>query len=183
MISEQNKNNTLTLNRKTNDKEVTKKCEANDFLKQRPWLNINGSFKSDEEISLLGKNWSSATWNEYLDANIGKLNDDEMVFFPYMDSETILDGSNLLNMLNSVNEYPALKQALKLSLKKLTPKESNVIKMRYWDNKSYKEIATIMKVSPNTVKKFRQRAIEKLRKLLPSKEFRNQVKHLESKKN
>jgi hypothetical protein len=53
-----------------------------------PWLNEDGTKKTDAEIAQLGQSWSAQIWNEYLDSNTGTLRDDNLIFVSRVTDET-----------------------------------------------------------------------------------------------
>ncbi|PIQ68568.1 MAG: hypothetical protein COV91_03505 [Candidatus Taylorbacteria bacterium CG11_big_fil_rev_8_21_14_0_20_46_11] len=163
----------LTLKEKRGDVGVTNQSQTSTKLKTPPWLNDNGSFKSDEEIKDLGKNWSAETWNSYLNTNIGEIEEDkDLVFFPFVDTETMNFGAELLHSLRSQDVYENLPEAFEFALTYLSDRQAQVIRMRYLKEMSQEEIAEKLGVGLNSIKSFRQRGLKKLREVLPSEEFR-----------
>ena len=147
-----------------------------------PWCNKDGSFKSDEEIAELGKTWDSNTWEDYLKASVGTIEDLRLCFFPDMDTEFILERSAVLHILKNHKEYDGMEKVLLLALEKLTAKEKAVIECSFWQGMEDKEVAKALEIGHGTVRVHKSCAIKKLRKLLPSKSFRIYLKHLKNNK-
>lgn len=168
------KTHPLTLKQKRGDDGVTNKSPVRSKLKLSPWLNDDGSFKSDEEIQVLGKSWSAETWDSYLKVNVGDVEaeDKDLTFFPFVDTETVNFGAELLKSLRSQDEYENLPEAFEFALTYLSEREAQVIRMRYLKELSQDEIAERLGVGINSIKSFRRKGLKKLRHLLPSEEFR-----------
>jgi len=145
-----------------------------------PWLDSNGKMRPDHEIEKLGQNWSAATWDEYLKATVDmeKEDDDSTVSFPYMDTDTIANGDNLLQYLRNIDEYEGLQDYLEFALKKLTSRERQILRMKYWDELTQIQICQILGIAECTVSTTRRKALKKLKKLLCSQEFKEEIKTL-----
>jgi RNA polymerase sigma factor (sigma-70 family) len=181
------KTHPLTLIGKRGDDGVTNEAPITPNLKLPPWLNDDGSFKSDEEIQSLGKNWSAETWDSYLKVNVGDVEaeDHDLVFFPFVDTETVNFGAELLKTLRTQDDYENLPEAFEFALTFLSDREAQVIRMRYLKELSQEEISERLGVGLNSIKSFRRKGLKKLRHLLPSEEFRTKyqehIKHLKRK--
>lgn len=181
------KTHPLTLIGKRGDDGVTNEAPITPNLKLPPWLNDDGSFKSDEEIQSLGKNWSAETWDSYLKVNVGDVEaeDHDLVFFPFVDTETVNFGAELLKTLRTQDDYENLPEAFEFALTFLSDREAQVIRMRYLKELSQEEISERLGVGINSIKSFRRKGLKKLRQLLPSEEFRTKyqehIKHLKRK--
>jgi RNA polymerase sigma factor (sigma-70 family) len=141
-----------------------------------PWLNDDGTKKSDTEVSKLGESWSPDTWNSYLDSELGSLKDEELIFVPDMNSELMSQGFHLLNFLREHRQYVVIKDAFELSLNELSKAERWVIKKLFWENVSTRELADDLKTSTGNIRVIKSRAIQKLKKIIPSQEFKQKIK-------
>jgi hypothetical protein len=141
-----------------------------------PWLNEDGSRKSDNEISELGQTWSAETWNRYLGEDIGQLDDDEMVFFPHVDTIAIHDGAELLDSLKEIDDYQKLRFAVPHAVDELSYKQKIVIKNIFWSNKTIEEVAIDLKMTNTSVRSLKYRAIKRLKEILPTEEFKEKLK-------
>lgn len=144
---------------------------------QVPWLNADGTKKSEDEIKELGKTWSSETWSQYLDSEVGTLRDDELTFVPAVTDKT-LEKSTVLNFLHEGKNYEELETALLLALSQLTKTERFIIKESFWKMASNKDIAEKLGKSTNTVAVLKSRSLKKLAQILSSKQLRNEISHL-----
>ena len=148
-------------------------------LNETPWLNKDGSFKSDAEIIKLKKTWGKETWQRYLDADVGTVEDENLVFFPYMDTETMSEGSEFLAFLQRRRHHPNVHFALEMAFDGLSRAEKSVLEKYFWKEKTHSEIAKKLKISSSTVRVLKGRAIKKLKKILLSEKF---TRKLHSKK-
>jgi RNA polymerase sigma factor (sigma-70 family) len=144
---------------------------------QVPWLNADGTKKSEDEIKELGKTWSSETWNQYLDSDVGTLRDDELVFVPTITDET-LEKSTVLHFLQEGKHYEDLEAALLLSLSQLTKTERFIIKESFWKMTSNKEISEKLNKTQKNVGVLKSRAIKKLGRILSSKQLSSEISYL-----
>lgn len=147
---------------------------------ETPWLNFDGTKKTDSEIAELGKSWSPEIWSRYLDSNLGTLKDEELIFFPDMNSELMSQGFDLLNFLRQNRQYSVIKDAFELALDELSRMERRVIKKLFWENISTRELADDLKTSEVNIRVIKSRAIQKLKILLPSQEFKQKIKRQKS---
>ena len=143
-----------------------------------PWLNKDGSCKSDAEIKILGKSWSQATWHKYLDVSVGTLKDDRLVFFPFMDTETIKDGKELLDYFQERNYYPNLRFAFKLAINELSKDEITILKGYFFKGKSIAQLANELNRTSENVRKIKNRALRKIKESLLSARFRKKLRLL-----
>lgn len=144
-----------------------------------PWLNDDGTRKSDEEISKIGKSWSFETWNQYLDSDVGTLRDDELMFVPTITDGT-LEKSTVLHFLQEGKHYEEIETALLLALSLLTKTERFIIKESFWKITSNKEIAAILNKTQKNVGVLKSRAIKKLGKILSSQKLRKEISYLKN---
>lgn len=181
------KRHPLTLIEKRGDVGVTNESPITSNLKLPPWLNDDGSFKSDEEIQSLGKSWSAETWDSYLKVNVGDVEAEaqDLVFFPFVDTETVNFGTELLKTLRTQDDYENLPEAFDFALTFLSDREAQVIRLRYLKELSQEEISERLGVGINSIKSFRRKGLKKLRHLLPSEQFRTKyqehIKHIKRK--
>lgn len=142
-----------------------------------PWLNEDGTKKTDAEIAQLGQSWSAQIWNEYLDSNTGTLRDDNLIFVSRVTDETF-EKSKVLNFLNEKDYYEEVETALLIALSELSKHERFIIKESFWKMNNNKEIAKGLGKSSNTVAVLKSRAIKKLGFTLSSQKLKNEISHL-----
>lgn len=146
-------------------------------MSDKPWLNDDGSLKDDQEIQVLGKGWSTKTWNNYLNATVD-LGDEIERAIPFSEDEYYLKGIKLSNTLENLEYYPRLKKAFRVALDGLTKSEREVLLKYFWENKKTPVIAKELKKANSTVRVLKQRGINKLREILTSLEFKHKLAHL-----
>jgi len=126
------KKHPLTSKRKSVSKMLAKPKLNTDDIPCKPWLKRDGSLKSDQEIAILGRKWSAETWNNYLEADIGIIEDEELSFFNDMDTETITERVEVLKFLQESKYYDDLEMALLIALAKLSKTERIIIRDSFW---------------------------------------------------
>lgn len=156
---------------------MAKLNEQTSLNPKTPWLNADGTKKSEEKIKELGKAWSSETWNEYLDSEVGTLRDDDLVFVPQVTDDTY-EKSTVIHFLQEGKHYEELETALLLALSQLTKTERFIIKESFWKLTSNKDIAERLKKTQKNVGVLKSRAIRKLGKSLSSKQLKSEISYL-----
>lgn len=158
---------------------MAKLNEQTSLNPKTPWLNADGTKKSEEEIKELGKAWSSETWNEYLDSEVGTLRDDDLVFVPQVTDDTY-EKSTVLNFLNEGKHYEEIESALLIALSELSRTERFIIKESFWKMTNTKDIAERLGKSSNTIRVLKSRAIKKLGQILSSQKLRDEILYLKN---
>lgn len=158
---------------------MAKLNEQESLNPKTPWLNADGTKKSEEEIKELGKAWSSETWNLYLDSEVGTLRDDDLVFVPTVTDNTY-EKSTVLNFLHDGKHYEEIESALLIALSELSQTERFIIKESFWKMNSNKEIAERLGKTRKTVGVLKARAIKKLGQILSSQKLRDEILYLKS---
>lgn len=137
---------------------------------EKPWLNADGSTKSEEEIKKICKTWKPRIWEEYLETfEVGQ---EELPMKPkivesVMDS---IDPKDLAMGIFSYSEEPQLshfKPFVVKAIKTLTQKQYIVLKKIYWHQQSLAQIAQELGVSKSAVHCSHQAALKKLRQVIP----------------
>ena len=145
-----------------------------------PWLNRDGTQKTDREILKLGQRWTPEIWNRYLDSELGTLQDEELVFYENMDTEEILERATVLKYLQEGKNYDELEKALLLALYELSKSERIIIKESFWKMATDKEIAERLNKTHKNVRVLKSRAIKKLGTILGSKKLKGEILHLKN---
>ena len=139
---------------------------------KRPWINDDGSRKSDAEISRLGQFWDEKTWERFLDEDVGKITDDGRF--------TVVEEPDAFSKEEYKTEKRGFSHAiadLKLAAvfnaaaEQLPPRERFILKRHFWDDSSLKEIAEETGLPPGTVRSTKRRSLKKLANILSSDEF------------
>ena len=141
----------------------------------KPWLNEDGSVKSDAEIRKAGRQWPSSVWEAYLATlEVGRREED--VLSPAeMDEFSKEEGIGMMFSMASAKKHPHLKFALKASIHTLSPRQREIIVSHYWDGKTITEIAASMGVSQQSIRQNMKTALLKLRACLTSRALMKQV--------
>ena len=144
-----------------------------------PWLNFDGTKKTDAEIAKLGKSWSSETWNQYLDSEVGTLQDNKLQFVSAI-NDKILEKSTVINYLQDGRHYEELETALLLALSELSKTQRFIIKESFWKMTSNKKIAERLNKTQKNVGVLKSRAIKKLGQILSSQKLKDEISYLKS---
>ena len=124
---------------------------------EMPWKDINGEDLSDENLRTASQNWSQSAWEAYLRNSETPLS--ESLLTQLLDFE-ITDSSQSEFFERSEQCAPnALKSGVKLYLDQLTPRQRQILRLTFWDNKSEREIAADLKISRSTVKEIKKRVL------------------------
>ena len=143
-----------------------------------PWLNADGTRKSDEEIKRLGRNWSTETWDSYLQEDIGILKYDALRFFADMDTDFVLERAGVVDVLKRYGGHEHLKFSVAVAFEELTPMERDVLRCFFWGQMDDRSIAESMGKTYGHIRVCKSRAIKKLGEIFPSKRFKAKVRQL-----
>jgi RNA polymerase sigma factor (sigma-70 family) len=125
------------------DKELTKDCIHESFLEiwnNRHKLSKVEHFGAYLKTIVRRKVFKEVPVSRYHTIDLSEVLDKDIEMqFPY---------EHLLIELQSENE---MRVRVERALKKLTPKQLEVIKMKFYEDKTYNEIATITSTTPRTV--------------------------------
>ena len=136
---------------------------------ERPWLNKDGSLKSDSEITRLGKTWSQEIWTRYLDTTVEPREEKKLAFFPYIDTGTMATKPQISDFLSCGEDFDSdMKFVLQKAIKDLSKREKQVVKGIFWKGKSPVVLAKELKINPSTVYTLKSTALVKLQKMLSS---------------
>jgi RNA polymerase sigma factor (sigma-70 family) len=155
----------------------TSRASKNEYLKSKPWLNSKGKMRSDRQIKKLGQSWSASTWEEFLKATVDveDPNEDVTDSFPFMDTVIVANSNEFLSYLRNINEYSSLKVYLGHALKKLSSRQRQIMRMKYWDGLTAEEIQTNLRISQDTIRTTKAVATKKLKEILLCENFREEV--------
>ena len=128
----------------------------------KPWLSENGKMKSPDEIKKICKDWKPVIWEEYLQ-HIEKPQKD-LLFDNPLNSENFSqeDHDKHQESIDSVIEYPMLKEKLVQGIKDLSIKQQTVLHEIYFEGKKLREVASKMNISTSSVADLRDRALKRL---------------------
>lgn len=131
----------------------------------RPWLNKNGSIKSDAQIKAISKEWSLETWEQFLSETV----DQEEVYqreLPSFVSDEILDSfpETIWEGKDSDRMDSVAKELRRICRGILTPRQQHVIRSTFWEGLSERKIGELLGISRSSVKTLKARALEKIKK-------------------
>ena len=134
----------------------------------RPWINNDGSKKSDAEISLLGRYWNQKTWSAFLDEDVGRV----VGHFLTLTEETRPnDRERRDEYLTDKFATIDLEEVFQTALESLSFYEEGIIKKLFLEEASARDTAAYFGVSPSQVRKIKSRALGKLRRILQEDSF------------
>ena len=131
--------------------------EAVAIHQQWPWKDESGQTLADSILKETSKNWSQDNWEAYLKWSETPL------------SESLMAQGSFIEMADSSQAkiFENIEQCTPISLKNkvanflelLTPRQREILRMIFWENKSEREIAAHLKISRSTVKQLKKRVL------------------------
>ena len=137
-------------------------------VQERPWLNDDGSIKSTEEIKRICQSWTPQIWNEYLGTLEVAQKEDYTLSPSIMETFSPQESVELMFSMASEEQYPFLKVALKACIEELSPKQREIIRQYYWEQKTIVQIAENLGTSKQAVSKRMKTALSNLKEKLES---------------
>ena len=141
----------------------------------KPWLNEDGSVKSDAKIRKAGQQWPPSVWEAYLATLEVKRQEDVVLPPTEIDEFPKEEGIGMLFSMASAKKYRLLKFALNASIHTLSPRQREVIVSHYWGGRTVAEIAASMGVTEQSVRKTMKTALLKLRECLTNSSLMKQA--------
>ena len=139
----------------------------------KPWLNGDGSVKSDAELRKEGRQWPPSVWEDYL-ATLEVRRKEDIVLPPSV-MDKFSSQKHIRALFAMTDDHPLLKLVLNTCVHKLTPKQRRVIVSRYWHGKSITEIAKEVGISKQAVSKTTHKALTNLKASMTDASFVRQV--------
>ena len=134
---------------------------------KRPWLNADGSLKSTEEIKSSCASWPPSIWEAYLSTLEDRAPEATISPAGVLKRESKLSAEELavsiFDYISDSNEYSRFKDLVVDAMNRLSPRQLEVIRRIYWENKSQVVTAKELGISKSTVQVNLKRALEKLR--------------------
>lgn len=134
----------------------------------KPWLNKDGSIKSEEELKEVSQGWGLDAWNEYLQNFEVAQREDTLQSPQEIENFTAKECTGVLFSMASEERYAPLKHALRGCISKLTYTQQQFIVKFYWEGLSIPRIAVEHGVSRQAVSKTLRVAREQIKKELKS---------------
>jgi len=135
---------------------------------RRPWLNVDDSYMSEEQLKAASKEWDYGTWQEYLESL--EVRQKEFLFEEPRVIENVSEeicGEAIFSYLKE-DRYPNLSRSIRLHLNFLSPLERLVLEKYFWEGQSKEEIAQEFRVSSATVRVLFRRGLKKIKAMLLS---------------
>jgi RNA polymerase sigma factor (sigma-70 family) len=137
-------------------------------MRNPPWLNSDGTRKTDDELRALSKTWGPSIWEKYLES-IEVAPTELLAHYGHSIEETAVeDGVRILFSLSSESMFPHLRAAVNVALSRLTPRQYEMLKLHFYERKSQPEIANILGISRSTVRDGIHAALQRMRTILGS---------------
>lgn len=153
---------------KSSNKKLKTIATSRPNSSEKPWLKPDGSNRSDAEISLLCRSWNADLWEEYLRSLEGAQKEVLLVNPEKITEISASDAINFLFTLMEFKDRPHFQIAIKTCLKCLSPQQQKIIELYYWENLRFGEIAAKLNLKRQTVAKYHDRALAKLKEMLVS---------------
>ena len=141
--------------------------------KRPPWRNRSGTKKTDVEISNLGQSWDVETWEQFLDEDVGKIEDDGRLCFvrkfedrPKLEKQAEEDGE-----FSNKTENLDLEVVFRLAFEELTPRERLILDKLFWEDRSLQKTAKDLNSTPTNISTAKAKILKKLKEILTSKGF------------
>ena len=137
--------------------------------------------KKQKDIS---KNWTVEVWEKYLE-RLETCSTERLLKNPYVDQANAKGYIRLLSSISNSNyrkksqKTHFLENLIEQTLQELlTPREYQAIKLHFWHDKSFSEVAMILNVSRGTAQTFIQRGKLKIKKAFGNYGFPKKINQL-----
>ncbi len=144
----------------------------------KPWLNADGTTKTEEEIRKICRTWLPSVWEEYLQTF--EVNQADTPVKPKT-AEKLMDSLSPKDLARGIFGYSEnleldhFKPFVARAIKSLTQRQYIVLKKIYWHQQTLSQIATELGVCKSAVHKSHQSALKKLRALFPEMAVREKL--------
>jgi len=141
----------------------------------KPWLNTDGTYKNDEELKIISKDWSAKTWEVYLDSLESRRTETLLPEPNSMDDFSDEQCFKQVISFLSDRNYPNVRRAILIALGYLSRRERQVLVKKYWENKGYKTISKELGITKDSARVYIDRGLKKMKSLLLKGIFKNEV--------
>lgn len=124
----------------------------------KPWLDENGNYLSDKLLMKISKDWDQSVWEQYLSTLEGGLKEKRPRSKKY-DKLCELQVSSIFVTEEIFTEKNVL---LRKSLKRLTEKQKEAVKLYYFEQLTLSQIAHCLQISVDSVQDRLAGAVKKL---------------------
>ena len=140
--------------------------DQNEIIVQskQPWLLLNGNTTPDEHLKKLTPKWDEATWERYLEwYDVPR---PESLVRPRTYKKISEAADESLFVHSQSNADDELKARVTSFLSKLTDQQRTVINLIFWEGRSERETAELLKINHKSVHRLKVRALKKIKGLL-----------------
>ena len=132
------------------------------MYESKPWINEDGSLKTEDEIKLLCKEWPPSVWEEFLSTL--EVEQEELLFDEAVDVESYSETEHDRYYRNVFDRgsLPSFKDQLISVIKTLTHKQQKVLYQFYWEDKNLREIGELNGTCTSSVAELRDKALKKI---------------------
>lgn len=133
---------------------------------EQPWLNPDGSHKSEPTLKFESKQWTHAQWDAYL-ATLESAPSESLLANPdYIDTLTNAEyaAAFFADLNNTL--YPELEVTMRCAILSLSPRESQILKLKYFEGLANREIGQQLGLPADSVGRIGRRAVAHLRDIL-----------------
>ena len=141
-------------------------------IKSLPWLDKNGTPKSDEEIKKVSPFWSKGTWEDYL-STLDKQQEEYLFNNPKaVENLSAKECAKFIMSIDMAKKgLDRIKILAKICLHELSQRELEVLKKIFFEKKSERQIAKELGISRNSIKTLKYRGIRKIKQLIATRGF------------
>ena len=148
----------------------------------RPWINEDGTKKTEGEISRLGKGWDRETWNRFLNEDVGLPHGyPSCISVPHIWKSRAAntdkglwnrEGGEYTNKFQGVD----LKEMFEVAFMELAPREEEIIRAIFWSEEmNLAKVARRFGMWPPSLRRAKKKILEKLRSILISEDFKEKL--------
>ena len=132
-----------------------------------PWRNVDGTLKSDLEIKMASESWTPDIWEQYLLNQVdGDLKESLLTNPESLDDFANEKSTQFWKELSKRKDYKNLGVALCSAIKKLSPRQEEIIIKVYWKGMSLADVSRELGIKRGSVQTFLKRAQIKIGSLL-----------------
>lgn len=147
----------------------------------RPWINEDGTKKTDGEISRLGQKWDQKTWKYFLNEDLGTLRGySSCILVPHICKSRAANNERSLwerddGKYSQKFRGVDLKSVFEVAFLELSPREEAILREFFWNERRSSDVARCFCMLPSSIRRTRKRILEKLRLILTSEDFKEKL--------
>ncbi len=135
---------------------------------EAPWLQQNGKHTPEEYLKTLTPEWSSKTWERYLNwfENQDGTRAESIVDTKRYDTLCEEQEESIFAAHSEISADDELMETISKFLMRLTPQQRRVIELIFWNGRSEREVAQKLGISGAAVHRLKLRALNKIKQLV-----------------